>query len=112
MNGTGNEILACAAFSSDEDGQVVPLDALNLFDDAVHGGAGTDESREQGIERALGGGLRCSRRPVAQAAQLEPLPRDRREHPQSAAVALGHASRDNHSARARTVVIRSERLSE
>ena len=53
MNRARDEVLAGAALAGDQHGQVVPLQALDLLDDAVHGGAGADEPGQQRLERTL-----------------------------------------------------------
>ena len=53
VDGARDEILAGAALAGDQHGQVVALQPLDLIGDALHRGAGADESRQQRLERPL-----------------------------------------------------------
>ena len=53
MDGSRHELLAGSALSGDEHGQIVALQSLNLLDDAGHGRARRQESRQQRLERAI-----------------------------------------------------------
>ena len=53
MDGPRDQLLARAALAGDQHREVVALQALNLVDDAVHRGAGADESGQQRLERPL-----------------------------------------------------------
>ena len=71
------------AFAGDEHREVVPLQPLDLLDDARHGGAGREEPGQQRLERSIDGDAgHRQRRAIARRAQREALARDRRNHPQ------------------------------
>ena len=76
-----DELLAGSAFARDQDGQIVALQAVNLFDHARHRRARAEEARQQWFQRVIGGGPGCARA-VARGTQRETLASDRGNHPQ------------------------------
>ena len=105
-----DQLLAGAALAGDQHGEVVALQPLNLLDDALHRRAGAQEPRQQRLERAVDGEVRRGDRPIARAAELEPLPRDRRDHAQSAHDRMAERPRRRDQAEARAIGVASERL--
>ena len=85
------------------------LETLNLVGDAAHGRTGTDESGQQRLEGPLARRLGRLQRPFAHAAQLKPLPDDRRKH-LHAVPQLVTGVRCHDDAGARGVAIFAERL--
>src|SRR5207247_9713382 len=55
MDGSRDELFASAAFARDQHRQIVALHALNLFNDARHGGAGREKPGNEWLERSLDG---------------------------------------------------------
>ena len=84
VNGPRHQFLAGAALTGDQHRQVIALQSLDLINDLVHRGAGAEEAWQQRLEWTLGGRVDRRRRPVADAAQVEALARDRRHHPDPA----------------------------
>ena len=93
MDGARDEVLAGAALARDQHRQVVALQPLNLFGDAVHRRARADEAGKQRLERPLVALFDGLRRALARAAQLEPLARHRGEHAQPPHGAVVSAAR-------------------
>src|SRR3954447_13766531 len=77
VDGSRDEVLAGAALARDQDGEIVALHPLDLIRDALHRGAGADESGEQRLERAFQRARRTLERAVARETQVETLAQDR-----------------------------------
>ena len=91
VNRARDQLLAGAALAGDQHREVVALQPLDLIDHACHRGAGAEEARQQRLERAFGGGVDRGRRPIAHAAQIEPLPRHGRHHAHAAQQRMARA---------------------
>ncbi len=93
MNGAGDQLFAGAALAGDQDGEIVALQALDLFDHARHRRARAQETREQRLERLLVHDLGGGRGPLTCGAQLEPLRGDRADHAQPSAERIADGTR-------------------
>ena len=86
MNRARDELLAGAALTGDQHGQVVALQPLNLLDDAHHRGAGAEEAGQQRLERLLVDRPRPAQ-PAADARRTARIPARRRRRSSAAAAA-------------------------
>ena len=101
VNRARDQILAGPALAGDEDGQVVALQPLDLIGDALHGGTGAHETRQQRLELPLDLPPATLDRPLARAAQIESLAEhggERAQPAQRAAGPSGRAARDDREA--------------
>ena len=108
MNGARHELFARAALAGDEHREVVPLQALDLFHHAHHGGAGAQEARKQRLERLLVDDFRRRRGALARGAEVEALSGDGGDHLEAALKSVGDRPEGEHGGIPRAVVIAAD----
>src|SRR6266542_4657700 len=86
------------------------LQTLDLIRDAIHRGAGADETRQQRLGRSRAICLDSLAAPLARATELESLAADCGEHPEPAGGRVGEPPRSNDCAEPWAVVIAAERF--
>src|SRR5215210_6756327 len=84
MNRARDQLLARSALAGNEDGEIVPLQALDLFRYTRHRGACRDKAGQERFERAIYRRASGNVRSIAHRAQLETLFRHGDDHPQPA----------------------------
>ncbi len=108
MNRARDEVLAGTAFPGDQHGEVVTLKPLDLVGQAIHCRTGADEPGQERLERSLVVLIDGQTRSFARPAQIESLPRDRREHAHAAGDRVVERGIQCQRAASRPVLIRAE----